>query len=200
MSEYELKELEDKIFELESEVRYLYKKINSLEVYQIEPEVEFSFSLREDLINDKRFLPTKAEPHATGYDVRAAQKDRKPLIVRPGQYIKIELGFRGFCPEGWYYQLHPRSSFFAKKHVHNLIGIVDETWEGYTMFVGQYVPDISSMGSDLVIEFGDAVGQIIPVKRQDVKIIEVSDKEYNKLCKDRGGVRKTGGFGSTSKK
>lgn len=157
----------------------------------------FQFALREDLKDDERFLPTKAEPEATGYDCRAAQEDRKDIVLRAGQYCKIPLGFRCFCPDGWWYILHPRSSMFAKKYMHNLIGIIDETWEGFTQFAGQYVPDISSLGKDLTIKFGDPIAQIIPYKKEKMIISQINNKELDDLFKQRNAIRKSGGFGST---
>jgi len=156
----------------------------------------FKFALREDLKNDKRFLPTRAEPFALGYDVRAATKDKKDIILRAGQYFKIPLGFRSFCPSGWGYELHPRSSSFAKKSMHNLIGIIDETFPLECQIVGQYIPDLGSLGKDLTIKFGDAIGQIIPVRRQDAIIEDISNEEMDKMFKERNAPR-TGGIGST---
>src|SRR5271165_4919248 len=156
----------------------------------------FKFALREDLKNDKRFLPTKAEPFALGYDVRAATKNQGDIVLRAGQYFKIPLGFRSFCPSGWGYELHPRSSSFAKKSIHTLIGIIDETFPLECQIVGQYIPDLSSLGKDLTIKFGDALGQIIPVRRQTAIIEDVSNEEMDRLFKDRNAPR-TGGIGST---
>jgi dUTPase len=157
----------------------------------------FLFALREDLKEDKRFLPSQTELTDTGYDVRAAQSDKKDIILRAGQYFKIPLGFRSFCPEGWYYQLHPRSSSFVKKSMHNLIGIIDETFTLETVFAGQYLPDLNSLGHDLVIKFGDRIGQIIPVKRQHMNVQNISNEEYEELVAKRGA---RGGFGSTGDK
>lgn len=157
----------------------------------------FKFALREDLKDHSEFLPRRAEDLSSGYDVRAAQEDRKDIVLRAGQYFKIPLGFRSFCPEGWYYHLHPRSSSFAKKQMHCLIGIVDESWEGSTLFVGQYIPDVSSLGQDLTIKFGDPIGQLLPIKRQDMVVESISNNEIDLLYKKRNGTRKDGGFGST---
>src|SRR5579871_1231548 len=125
----------------------------------------FYFALREDLKEDKKFLPTKATDKATGWDVRAAFEDRKSIVLRPGQKVLIPLGVRSFCPENWWYELKPRSSSFTKKALSCLIGTIDEDYEGQLMLACQYLPDINSLGKDLVIEFGDALGQIIPKKR-----------------------------------
>jgi dUTPase len=179
----------------------------------------FKFALRDDLINDKRFLPTRAEPKATGWDVRAAMPDKEPLVIQPFEYAKIPLGVRGFCPDGWWYELKPRSSSFAKKNLHPLYGTVDETYEGELVFACQYIPQFKLkrqlMGgsldymlalildadsiSPLKIDFGDAIGQIIPVRREEMIVEEVSNYKYDMDCKERDSIRGAGGFGSTGK-
>jgi dUTPase len=155
----------------------------------------YKFALRDGL--DDNFLPSKGEPHATGWDVRAAFHDKKDLVIKPGEYFKIPLGFRSLPPEGWWYHLHPRSSSFTKKHVHCLIGTVDESWEGETLWAGQYQPDATLLTSDLVIKYGEAVAQIIPVRREEMNVMKVSNSELDQAFETRGYGRKTGGFGST---
>jgi dUTPase len=182
----------------------------------------FRFALREDLKNDKSFLPRKGEEKASGWDVRAAQEDRYPLVIEPFQYVKIPLGFRGFCPEGWWYELRPRSSSFAKRNLNSLYGVIDETYESELVFAAQYIPELKFLKSirtiltdglpeatrifdktaynTLTIEFGEAIGQIVPVRRQEMIVEELSNEEYDKICSIRNGSRKDGGFGSTDGK
>lgn len=176
----------------------------------------YKFALREDLKEDKQFLPAKAEPNATGWDVRAAMKDHKPLVINPFEHVKIPLGFRGFCPDGWWYTLVPRSSSFAKKNLHCLYGMIDFGFEGELLLAAQYIPNclnchtinhqtnnmrlcsLQGTMTTLQIEFGEAIGQIIPVKRQEMIVEELDNEYYNTLCQERQGVRGAGGFGSTS--
>lgn len=181
---------------------------------------KFKFALREDLKDEKQFLPFRAEPKSSGWDVRAAMPDRKYLVIHPFEHIKIPLGFRGFCPEGWWYQLKPRSSSFAKKNLHALYGTVDETYEGELIFACQYIPSLFYMvdihddnhymeaaqnwstycrENKLQIDFGDAIGQIIPVRREEMIVEEISNGDYAAECLARSGARGDGGFGSTSK-
>lgn len=185
----------------------------------IENIPKYLFALREDLKDKPEFLPTRGEPKASGWDVRCAEPDG--IILKPGQKAKIRLGFRGFCPDGWWYELNCRSSSFAKKDLHSLYGKIDECFENELVFAAQYLPqwqltaaglvrygDFTSIAnSDLVsnipklrIEFGEAIGQIIPVRRQEMLVEQVSNEEYDKLCKERNGIRGAGGFGSTDKK
>lgn len=178
----------------------------------------FKFALREDLADDERFLPTRAEPKATGYDVRAAFPDKQPLLLKPFDYAKIPLGVRGFCPDGWWYEIKPRSSTFAKKFCHALYGTVDETYEGELIFACQYIPPVlfnlhkgqkdwgkipewyaPSTLDILKIDFGDAVGQLIPIKRQEMTVQKISNEEIELEYKNRNAIRGAGGFGSTGK-
>lgn len=188
----------------------------------------FKFALREDIKNDKRFLPERAEPTATGWDVRAAFKNGvQSIVVKPGEWVMIPLGFRTFAPGGWWMDLRPRSSTTAKKKIHALYGVLDEAWEGETCFCGQYLPDnilsfqadvyeknlygygggyektleanVRTSAEELIIYHGDKIGQLIPVKRQEMSIEEISNEDFNKLCAIRGGVRGAQGFGSTGR-
>lgn len=159
----------------------------------------FKFALVDRVEGDKRFLPTKGEPKATGYDVRACMVNKKPLVIRPGQYVRIPLGYRCFISEGWWYEIKPRSSSFAKKHLHCLYGTVDEHFQNEAMLCAQFIPDVSDMTKDLVIEYGEAIGQIIPIKRQEMIVEEISNDEIERLYKERPTDR-VGGFGSTDRK
>ena len=174
---------------------------------------KFKFVLREDLKDDKQFVPVRAESKASGWDVRAAQKDRQPILLRPFDKILIPLGFKAFCPEGWWFELKPRSSTFAKKHLHSLYGTIDETYEGEVQFACQYIPPptyvngwviesppVFTSENTLQINFGDAIGQIIPIERREMSVEEITTEEYEKLCQDRQGERGAGGFGSSDSK
>lgn len=167
----------------------------------------FKFALREDLKDDLRFLPTRGEPKATGWDVRVAlPAGQDELVVKPLDYIKISLGFRAFCPDGWWLELRPRSSSFVKKNLHALYGVVDETYEGEIIFAAQYVVTFKDYNNirevdcpNLVLKHGDAIGQLIPIRRQEIIVEQMSNEDYDLACKARAATRGAGGFGSTSK-
>jgi dUTPase len=180
----------------------------------------YKFALREDLKEEKQFLPTRAEPKATGWDVRAAMQDKQSITLKPFEYAKIPLGFRAFCPDGWWLSLKPRSSTFAKKSLHALYGTIDETFEGEMVFACQYIPALELYTlhyhthderplplamfevhklPTLTINFSEAIGQLIPIQRQEMEVVEMSNDEYDADSKERDAVRKAGGFGSTDK-
>lgn len=162
----------------------------------------FKFALREDLQNHPELLPTRAEPKATGWDVRCAED----LVIRPFEKVKIHLGLRGFCPDGWWYEIKPRSSTFTKKNLHALYGTIDETYEGELIFACQYIPPMKLEydgfewpSPTLELKFGDAIGQLIPIKRQEMIVESISNEEYDNLCRERNSIRGAGGFGSTGR-
>lgn len=150
----------------------------------------FKFALKEGLSDI--YLPTKGSDRASGWDVRSTDR----LVIRAGEYVKIPLGFRIFSPPGWWLELRPRSSTFAKKNLHALYGVIDEDYEGLLVFAGQYIPQ---NGFSLEIQEGEAIGQIIPIRRQEMKVEKVTNEEYERLCEERNTSRGEGGFGSTGR-
>lgn len=186
------------------------KKINSSDK-ELKWTPVYRFALREDLKDNPSFIPTRADDKATGWDVKSSED----LVIKPFEHFKIHLGFRALCPDGWWFQLVPRSSTFGKKDVHALYGTIDETYEGELIFAGQYIPSMKLVtksnswdnfsvfdlgAKDLVINAGDAVGQIIPVQREEMIVESISNAEYDEYCEIRNSVRGAGGFGSTDKK
>lgn len=176
---------------------------------------EFIFTIDEGL--DYSFLPQQATEQDTGWDVQAA----KTITFRPTQKFLIPLGLRCFAPPGYWLELRPRSSSFGKKNLHALYGVVDEGYEGQIYFACQWIPPISDNELDtiingfdggvrvdalasyfkkeLVIEKGERIGQLVPVKRQVMNVSSVSAEEFKKLCEERGHKRGAGGFGSSGK-
>ena len=163
---------------------------------------EFSFAVSEELnfLGEEKsiFLPTKADPEATGYDVRCAH--RHGVIIEPNKYCFIRLGLRMLAPPGWWLHLNPRSSSFCKKNLHTLCGVIDETYEGHIIYACQWIPEGPLYGDEVLkINFQDRIGQLIPVRREEMLVKEVSNDEIEKRYKERSAQR-TGGIGSTGDK
>jgi dUTPase len=158
----------------------------------------FKFALRQDLLDKKEFLPSRGTPQSTGWDVKAAPTDHKDIVIKAGEYKLIPLGLRAMPPDGWWYQLVPRSSTFAKKHLHCLYGTIDNDFENQLHMAVMYFPPVGSLSSSLTIKFGEAIGQIIPVELKVMEVEESSNEELDAAFTERGGIRKLGGFGSTS--
>ena len=141
------------------------------------------------------FLPTKAEPNATGWDVRAAEY----TCLFSYETKKISLGIRCFAPSGFWLELRPRSSTYAKKNLSSLYGVIDEGYENVLLFACKWIPNPDD-GDKLIINKGDRIGQLVPVRRQEMIVEKVTESEFNELCASRGSLRGLGGFGSTDDK
>jgi len=162
----------------------------------------FKFALTKELItycemtskDPEAWLPKQANYTDTGWDVRCAELVGAEFFHRDYQMIK--LGFRVFSPPGWWLALKPRSSSFVKKHIHALYGTIDESYEGEVKFCGQLVC-APGLKQHLFIPFGDKIGQLIPVRRDEMLVESVSNEDFDKLCTERNAKRGSGGFGST---
>lgn len=149
---------------------------------------EFKFALLNG--KDSSFLPQRANDTDTGWDVKAAQS----ITIKNHQTILIPLGIKVFAPSGWWLNLRPRSSTFAKKNLSCLYGVIDEGYENQLFLACQF---LTIDKDSVLIEEGERIGQLIPVQRQEMIVSEVSFEEFDNLCAMRKGTRGTGGFGST---
>lgn len=149
----------------------------------------FSFATVNDCDD---FIPKKAEEKSVGLDVKA--RCENPIYIHPNSEGLIPLGFKAFVPEGYYYELHPRSSTFVKKGFICLVGIIDESFEGEVQLAYKY------FGKEtVIINDKDRVGQLILKKVVDADVKALSMDELQDLYKARGGTRGEGGIGSTGK-
>lgn len=185
---------------------------------------EFKFAVVDGL--DNTFLPEKGSSNAAGWDVKIAED----VELKYGETKLISLGIRCFCPPGYWLEVRPRSSSFLKKNLSFLYGVVDEDYEGIIKVAAQYTPFIDFENADEVlyinygnsmykfankiIQFfslfvknnslkltkGEKIAQLIPHKVNQISVEGISNKEYAKLCQERGMARGEGGFGSTTEK
>jgi len=153
----------------------------------------FLFALREDLKDNKEVLPIRVTAGSAGWDVSCAFEDHKDLIVHPGQYLKIPLGFRCIAPTGWWLELKSRSSSFTKKKLHALYGTIDQDYRGFCYYCAKYDGD-----SVMTIKMSEKIGQIIPIKLRHMEIVEINNKDFDYYVEqEHNNERKEGGFGST---
>lgn len=165
--------------------------------------IDFCFSLDPKLkeycqgtdLKPEDFLPTKTHDNDTGYDVRCANKDGIKLY--PNRYFMAELGWKVLIPDGWWIRLVSRSSTFVKKHIINLDGTIDEGYENYCKFAGVYLPDFSILNPSNELKFGDRIAQIIPLRRENIKLTLVSESEFASKSEKKGNLRKEKGFGDS---
>lgn len=160
----------------------------------------YKFCLRNDLKDDKRFLPCKSEKLASGWDVRCAEKEG--IVLKPFDRVKIDLGFKVVCPDGWWLSLNPRSSSFTNRKLHCLYGIIDESFSGTLKFACQFIPELNGFErfrGELEIKFGEAIGQLLPVRRQEMVVEEINEEELMNLHSMKLGNRDPEGFGGSDR-
>lgn len=158
---------------------------------------KFYFLKADESLSDD-FLPKKANDKDTGYDVKAAvlNTDGEPYLleIKPGEKVLIPTGLKAFIPDGWWLQINPRSSTFTKLGLTALVGVIDEGYENEIKLAVRNDNDHS-----VTINFGDRVGQLIPIRREVMDAEFVSSERFAELCAGRKNTRGTGGFGSSGK-
>jgi dUTPase len=185
---------------------------------------EFKFAVKEGL--DESFLPLRADSRATGWDVRAAKDvvfhptslEMIPLGIRcfapEGYWLElrprsstfgkkelsslygvIDCNFEGellfACKWNPYFRCPP--PFYSDRSAYDL-----------SRKPSHDNPDARIVGSlyahfsrKFVIEKGERIGQLVPVRRQEMLVKGITNEEFDTLCKQRGLERGAGGFGST---
>ncbi len=128
-------------------------------------------------MHPKAKLPTKAYEGDLGYDLYALSK----AVLRPLEPVAIPTGIAVELPEGWGAFIKDRSSM-ALKGVHTLAGVIDNGYRGEIRVV------MVSFGEEVVVEEGQKIAQLVPIKLTDWEVVEgeLSDSE-----------RRERGFGSS---
>ena len=153
----------------------------------------FHFKVLGDL-DPNIFLPSKKNITDTGYDVAAAED----CVIQNNSYVLIPLGIAMIAPPGWWIELRPRSSTFAKKKLHALYGVIDEEYENQIMLAVHFMEPLDGdfFNTSLKIAKGEKIAQLVPVKRVDMNVVHVSSEKFDEMSKERNGKRGLGGFGS----
>ncbi len=134
------------------------------------------------LLNNKARLPERAHPTDVGADIFATSVDIAGDLVTYGTGIAIT------PPEGYYFELAPRSSICKKDLLlTNSIGQIDPAYTGEVMMKFR----ITKPFSPKLYDVGEKIGQLILRKCEYADFEQVSELATT----DRGD----GGYGSTGK-
>lgn len=137
-------------------------------------------------INDNAILPEKKSKFASGYDVYSDIKGDDPLMVFPGQTVKIPTGIAFDIPEDWEIQIRPRSGL-SSNGIAVAFGTVDSDYKDEVKIV------LTNTTSDAIkIENHFRIAQAVPHKKDLCEIIDGGDYSTIDRTNDRGG-----GFGHT---
>lgn len=118
-----------------------------------------------------------------GYDLYCVEDK---VVIKDHEIKVINSGIRVEFPEGYYADIRPKSEM-TSQGVFTQLGLIDNSYRGE---IG--VSIINVTGSDLVIKYGDKIGQLIIRKEQPTYMEQVDDRWIDTNT-DRGDK----GFGST---
>ena len=143
-------------------------------------------TLKIKKMRDNAIIPTRGDSEAAAIDLYACIDE--PIVLPPGDTVKIPSGIACEFPEGYFGLIAPRSSVGIKRRLvlTNTVGVIDNSYRGEILMVFKNDGDMRQ-----VIEPGERLGQMILLPYVTYNIEEtdtLSDTE-----------RGEGGFGSTGK-
>lgn len=131
-------------------------------------------------------LPSRATPHAAGYDVRSAEAD---FVLAPGEIRLVGTGLVLEMPVHLECQVRPRSGLAVKHGVSlpNTPGTIDPDYRGEVK-----VPLINLGSRPVAIGRGERVAQLVFARFESPAVVEAESVEAT--------TRGDGGFGSTGRR
>ncbi len=128
-------------------------------------------------------LPSRATPHAAGYDVRSAEAD---FVLAPKEIRLVSTGLEMELPEGMECQVRPRSGLALRHGVTlpNSPGTIDPDYRGELRVILQ-----NSGTEPVAFKRGDRIAQLVFHRFSAPEVVEVSELGAT--------VRGENGFGST---
>lgn len=135
-------------------------------------------------LSETAVIPTRGSRQAAGYDLCA--DIREPLVMRPGESVKVDTGLAIAVPAGYFGGVFARSGLSTKKGIRpaNCVGVIDADYRGPVM-----VPLFNDASVERVIEPGERIAQLIVLPCAAVEFEETTELDDT----ERG----ENGFGST---
>lgn len=150
----------------------------------MEEKLIIKFKRLSDKFNDIP-LPEYSTEGSSGMDLRAAVEE--PITIKPFEICLIPTNLAVEIPRGYEGQVRPRSGLAAKNFVTilNTPGTIDSDYRGEIKVI------LTNFGkNDFVVNRGDRIAQLVIVKVEQAKIIEVD--ELNSTKRNEGGFGHTG--------
>jgi dUTP pyrophosphatase len=150
----------------------------------MEEKLIIKFKRLSDKFNDIP-LPEYSTEGSSGMDLRAAVEE--PITIKPFETCLIPTNLAVEIPRGYEGQVRPRSGLAAKNFVTilNTPGTIDSDYRGEIKVI------LTNFGkNDFVVNRGDRIAQLVIVKVEQVKVIEVD--ELNSTKRNEGGFGHTG--------
>lgn len=133
-------------------------------------------------------LPAYATPGSAGLDLTAGIE--QPVIVQPGQHIRLPTGIIVEIPFGFEGQIRARSGLAARAGISltNGIGTIDSDYRGEL-----FILLINHGDASYTIEPGERVAQLVIAPVVRVQVVETDDLSFEQTSRGNKG------FGSTGK-
>jgi dUTP pyrophosphatase len=129
-------------------------------------------------------LPSRATPHAAGYDIRSAEQE---VVLESGEIRLVSTGLLMELPEGMECQVRPRSGL-ALKHgitLPNSPGTIDPDYRGELRIIMQ------NLGPQAVtLHRGERIAQLVFSWFEAPEVVEVD--ELSETARGKGGFGSTG--------
>lgn len=163
-------------------------------------------------LNDNAFIPSKAHPTDSGFDLYASED----VIIEPGETAVVPTGIAVQLPAGYEAQVRPRSGIMAKTKLRVQLGTIDNAYRGEIGVIVDNIDNITHLSvegfaeswlvrdvnnrlinvseeidvNSYLIRKGDRIAQIVIQPLPAVEAYEIEDELEET---ERG----EGGFGST---
>ena len=128
--------------------------------------------------------PLRASEDAAGYGVVASEANN--ILLKTNACIHLD--FKMAIPKGFYDKIFPRSGLFRRHLVTCDTGVIDADYRGRVevLLMNHHPHEVCT------VRTGDRIGQIVFMKKYDLRFEKVSDTALFGRTK-----RGSGGFGST---
>ena len=165
---------------------FIFKIIDKVKEFFIEKIDNGAIRVYIELLNEDAKVPTYAKKGDAGMDVYAISE----MDLKPGETKIMNTGFKVAIPEGYEFQVRPRSgnSIKTSLRIANAPGTIDS---GYRGEVGIICQNISNK-KDYKILKGDKIAQLVLQKVPIAKMVLV--ESVSEI-----GFNREGGFGSTGR-
>lgn len=137
------------------------------------------FCLKVKKITKGARLPRAAHPGDLGCDLFSVEE----VFIPAGEQRKVGTGAALQFPDGWGGIIKDRSSL-ASKRIYSSGGVIDAGYRGEIIVILR-----NGSEAGYTIKKGDKIAQVIPVKAQEWRVVEVEELTDTARAED--------GFGST---
>ena len=126
-------------------------------------------NLKVKLLSENAKLPTRANKTDAGVDLYAAQS----VMIRPGETVKIKTDIAMEIKDGYYGQIHDRSSM-GSKGLKVMGGVIDFSYTG-EILVCLCNTSNGDESDSYIVNKGDKIAQIVILPYESWDVVQVEE-------------------------